>query len=423
VLLAAPALQLRFLARYAVNVFAADEWDLYPFLRAVHEGENWWPWVFRQHNEHRVAAMRVPLALIAEWSNWNVVPEMYLGFLLQAVAVLGLWRLFARVTGRDPLRFAPLAVASFGLVHFTLFLIGMMFVWNLMLATAIWSLWWLSRQDWAGFAGAAALALVGSFTINNGLLVWPIGWLVLWLGRDRGARRWVWLAIGVAVFAFYYRGYVHPGHHPPLAAALREPVESAVFFLVLLGAPFGGGSHRLSAIMGVAVLAFLLAAGWSQWRGWRSWRRDQRVMLGLLLFALVSAAAVTVSRVVLSPGFALEPRYASFTLLVPAAAYFFWLDGPRPRSSLRRATIFCAVAVLALGFARSSVDARGRLGEWSRLRQRQAAQIRWNEALSDQDIAGLHPHVANVRQAIDYMRANHLSVFAPGAAPPRPPPR
>jgi hypothetical protein len=417
VVLAAPAIQFWHLRRYAVDVFIWDEWDLVPFLRTVHEGGNWWPWVFRQHNEHRVAAMRLSLAWIAERWHWSVVPEMYFGFLLQILAVAGLWRLFSRVTARDPWRFAPVAFVCFGLIHYTLFLYGMMFVWNLLLAATIWALWLLARQDWAGFVGAAALGIVASFTINNGLLVWPIGLFLLWLGRDHKVRLIAWSAVGLVVFIFYYRGYVHPGHHPPLAAALGEPIQSGKFFVKLIGAPFGGGSGPWSFVMGAAVLAFLLASCWGSWRRWRE-RREDRVMLCLLLFAAVSAAAVTVSRVVLSPGFALEPRYASFTLLIPIAALFAWLA--EPRFSLRRqAAVWAAAAVLLLGFARGTAAARANIAEWSRQRERQAALLFSGKTLSDAEVATFHPSIANVRSGIAYMRAHRLSVFAPGAEPAR----
>src|SRR5688572_19823930 len=136
-ILAAPALQWWYMHRYAVDVMVFDEWHLVPFLQAFRDGGDWWAWVFRQHNEHRVAMLRLPLALIAKWSDWNVIPEMYFGFLLQLVTLAGLWRLFARRIGGDPWRFAPVALLSFALIGYQIFLYGMMFIWSMMIAALV----------------------------------------------------------------------------------------------------------------------------------------------------------------------------------------------------------------------------------------------------------------------------------------------
>src|SRR5688572_33019499 len=115
VVLAAPALELWHIYRYGVNIPIWDEWALIPFLRTVHEGGDWWREVFIQHNEHRVAALRVPLAMIAEMTNWNKVAEMMFGLFLQVLTVAGLWRVFAPRISRSPWRFAPVAFLVFAL--------------------------------------------------------------------------------------------------------------------------------------------------------------------------------------------------------------------------------------------------------------------------------------------------------------------
>lgn len=409
--LAAPVLELWLIYCYAVNVPIWDEWNLVPFLKEIHEGGDWWPWVFKQHNEHRVAALRLPLAVIAEWTDWNVVPQMYFGFLLQLVTLLGLWRVLARSFDRDPLRFAPIAFLSFALIGYTIFLYGMMYVWSMLLATVVWSLWLLSRQTWPGLAGAVTCALVASFTIINGLLVWPLGLLLLLLGKEKIARLVVWVVVGLTVIGFYYRGYAHPPYHPSLLEPLHRPLAAASFLLANLGASFGAGSYWASCAFGAALAVLLLIVGWQRLPRWREWSREERVVFCLLMFALASSAAVVASRLGLNLRFAIEPRYACVTVLVSIALYFE-LFGRRGLEAARSSPLAHAFAtMLAIGYAGTSIYAWEQLVDWSRVRQHQVTQLAEIDRLPDAELAGVFPDPSRLRGFVDYMRPRRLGPF------------
>jgi len=407
--LAAPALELWHIYRYAVNIPIWDEWALVPFLRTVHEGGDWWGRIFNQHNEHRVAALRVPLAIIAEWTRWNVVAQMVFGWFLQVIMLIGLWLIFAPRINRSPWRFAPVAFLVFALSGYSIFLYGFMFVWSLMLAAVVWCFWLLSRLDWRGFAGALVSGLVASFTLNNGLLVWPIGLLLLWRTQDRWPRLALWAATGAGVLTFYYWDYQHPGHHPSLLSALSRPVTATGFLLALLGGPFGAGRYGLSIAFGAALAGALLVNMARRLPHWRQWPRDEQVGAGLALFALISAAGVMASRIGIDLSFALEPRYTSFTMLIPIALYFHLAGGA---ASVRRPLGWSLAAVLALGFFATTVDSWNELRAWSGLRQHQLNQMFDADNLSDDQLAGHSPNVPRLRTYIRYMKDNRLGAFA-----------
>ena len=69
-LLAAPvALQAVVVALLGVNTILWDEFYYVDFIREVREGGNWWPWLLRQHNEHRLVPAKLvvaPLALLTD---------------------------------------------------------------------------------------------------------------------------------------------------------------------------------------------------------------------------------------------------------------------------------------------------------------------------------------------------------------------
>src|SRR4029450_8528688 len=136
---------------------------------------------------------------------------------------------------------------------------------------------------------AAATALVASFTLNNGLLIWPLGWLLLWLGRG-------------------------PLRRPLWRVGRRVPRPSV-----------GGGPSRATWAMGAAIAAALAIVMRARIAFWRQWDRHERVVGCLALFALMSAAAVFAGRRALHRDYAVEPRYTSFTALLPVALYYHGL--------------------------------------------------------------------------------------------------
>ena len=410
--LAPAALELWCILSFGVNIPIWDEWDLVPFLREVHEGGDWTSWLFRQHNEHRIAFLRLPLALIAEWSGWNVLPQMLFGFGVQLLTLLGWWRILAPRLGREPLRFAPVSVLHFGLIGYQVFLYGMMFVWSILVAAMVWTMWWLSRRSWGALVAATVSGSIASFTLINGLLVWPLGLALLFLGRDRWARRIAWTAVGATVWLFYFWSYSSPAHHPSPEDALRRPVALAGFLAATLGAPLGAGSFWASVGFGGVLVALVAAAARAGWRRRREWSRSELALLGLAGFGLLSTAAVGLSRLELGRGFALEPRYSYLSVLVIIALYGDLFARGSAATDHRPRLAVALAALIAAGVVGTSLHAWEQIVAWSQLRQSQATQLGRLDELSDSALAGIYHHPDWLRERAGYMREHRLGPFA-----------
>ncbi len=150
----------------------------------------------------------------------------------------------------------------------------------------------LRRDDWRPWVRvliAAALCLVATFSMVQGIFAWIVLAVAVWpLGRVR-RERWAavgcWVAIAAVVIGCYFVGFSRPEIGDDPNYALNHPVAAAFATFGVLGGQYGrtfGRSGPPSVIFGfVTVVAFVGGLGVAWWRrvayatwlrGWRSER-------------------------------------------------------------------------------------------------------------------------------------------------------
>ncbi len=86
-----PLILLSAIAAHAVNVPRWDDWGLIPFVVALRDGSLGFADFWAQHNEHRIAAVKLILAPLVLATDFDVKAMMYAGFALQLLALAFLW--------------------------------------------------------------------------------------------------------------------------------------------------------------------------------------------------------------------------------------------------------------------------------------------------------------------------------------------
>ncbi|HEY5365795.1 MAG TPA: hypothetical protein VIL19_04920, partial [Casimicrobiaceae bacterium] len=102
------------------------------------------------------------------------------------------------------------------------------------LTYALFSLYCVTRPQRSWQYGAVVLALLATFTLSNGILVWPAGILQLWLQRQRG-RAVVWCAFATICVLLYFNGYITPADRPSVIDDLAHPFRMVHWFLIMTG--------------------------------------------------------------------------------------------------------------------------------------------------------------------------------------------
>ena len=288
------------------------------FIRQVRAGENWFSWIWRQHNEHRVIPMKLAMAALAPLTRWNTKTEMYLSVVLAGLVVLGLWRLYRRAGGTSLLLFAPVPWLVCSLSQYQNMLYGMMICHYFTLLGVVWALVFLDRssgerggrplrrhrhvldrQRPAGLAGGPGLAA------RPGRAPEPDGRL------DGG--------LGPPDVALLLPFHDAPGG-TPVSRDLLGLYRLASFGIAALGAPLGAGNMDWSRAAGLAVGVAILAVAWRWRRQGLAWMRGEALPGALILFAVLSCGMIAFGRA--GSGIPpLESRYIAYSSFALIGVY------------------------------------------------------------------------------------------------------
>lgn len=318
---------------YAVNVPWFDDFEALPdfllrFLDAPTLSEKW-HWLLWPNNEHRMAygkAVAVGLHALTGQINFRALEAVAN---LSTLGLLGLFFAAFRRLGLPLVFFLPVPFLLFqpqyhllsfwaitGVQHQPVLLFGFL------------ALFLVAEGTPATLALGLVSALVATFTMSNGMLVWPAGACVLGLqGRWRALG--VWLCAAAAGIGGYFYGFPSRANTHSFAQFLKTPHLSAVGFFTFWGAAFDFFPN--APIVLRSVLPTVAGLGLAAWMGWWVYKRGvmasatgkrfwptrtggsgepphngRYFLLGCLLFLLANAAIVAV----------LRPHFGYFVLLV-----------------------------------------------------------------------------------------------------------
>ena len=215
-------------ATYATNVPKWDDHALRAFLYYSDQEPTFWgriQWLFKQHNEHRIVYDRLVTALdYGLFGKLNYRHMMVIGNLsLMGLLVVFVWALRRKsglVWHRLPVLYAvPVALLLFNLSQWENMFWGMASLQNF--SVVLWVLatfYLLTHTNRWGLA--LPMAVLATLTSGNGLLVWPLGFVLLVLhpavrGVSPKPKKLrpllVWLVAALVVIGLYFWGFEQPG--------------------------------------------------------------------------------------------------------------------------------------------------------------------------------------------------------------------
>ncbi len=279
--------------------------------------------LFAINNEHRTVTSRLLFAAsywLTGTVNFHVIGAIGNLFHVGTCAIL----VGAQPGWAPRLRMAVvLAFLMFQLEHFESLLWSGASIDHFQIVTlAVGALAALARGTRRGVAAAMLLALLATFTLAHGVVVWAAGGALLWHQRRR-AQLGAWAASAAVVIAVFLQGFAfNPSHHITDVGA-RNFIDVPVYWLALLGGPLTLGDAGFAPYAGVVLLAGL---GLVAARG--AFTREPLAMFSAL-FALGALALVAYGRAELA-GAAINSRYLVLGALAWSMLIFVLMEYATP---------------------------------------------------------------------------------------------
>jgi hypothetical protein len=401
--------------RLGVNTLIADEFVYVEFIKLVREGGNWRPWIWLQHNEHRVIPMKLLMVLLAGPTHWNQVAEMLVSAALTALMVLCYWRIYRRSGGttdvRGVLAFAPITFLACSLAQYENQFYGMMVCHYFTAVAVVASLWLLARRGVISLAAASVIAVIGLLSIANGFLAFPAGLAVLYGTRAHWGRWLAWCGTGLAAILYYFHDYIKPPHTPVYDWSLRGMIKVAKLGFATLGAPLAAGSLPWGGVLGIVVMLVALYFLFQWIRSARDEQRSGSIAAALVIFGFLSSGMIALGRAfMVNPNDPLGSRYITYTTLLWIGTYLLLLGRDR-QSVTGHAWSAAAWALLIPGLLASNFHGLRWAQSWHTERVLDQYVLQTYELQSPAVRPRLGP-VDFVQPRAAYLREAGLSAFA-----------
>ena len=427
--LAAPILMLFLIHHYAVNVPFRDEWDELSVVPKAYNGTLDFASLFAQQNEHRPITSRLASILIARTSQLNLVHEMYLGFALEFLSLILIWRMLVRsLKETAPALIIPLTIVSSLMLFWTVAWEN--WIWGIAsfqylgaVFLAVLAVWGLTtwRGRWGGVAVGAASTALAIFTTGHGFALIPVGlfWLLVSGISD---RRIHWLQIclfglvGALCTVLYLQNYHSPGFYVVGASRVR-PLNTFLYAITYLGSPFWTTRWGVAPVLGcLGLCGFIAGAGYLR-KFTPSWLDAIGPWILLASYTAINGIVTALGRIDFGVDQANQPRYRS--VVIP-----FWISfavvlsmvavhalSRFDRRQLRPAVAAIVVVFLA-GYSYLYYRGLGYIRFQSQLCTAGLPYILDYDKAPDEKLRPLHPYPPTVRALSRKLDQYHLGPFA-----------
>jgi hypothetical protein len=324
-----------YIRTFAVEIPMWDDWDLFiPHFHHLAAGQLQWSDINSQHNESLVAFPLLVALSLAKLTGGQLLAEAYLSYLFLCGCLFFLFRFFRllRLPGRwSVMWFLPVSVLFLGWRQSEGLLWSAHLVNSMSLFFFLAALYCCTQAYRVPifFPTAILCAVIASFSMASGLLVWLFGAIYFAVVRPKDApaerviRRFVgWVVLGAVCSACFFLDYTPhlvpwPTGIAYVLANLRAAGEYALIYL-------GSSLSRSPQQALYAGIAFLLIALPSLFVALKKAREVDGLIPVLLLIGYVGTAlgSILMGRLGLGVEQGFASRYVTLEALAPISVYF-----------------------------------------------------------------------------------------------------
>jgi hypothetical protein len=308
---------------YALRLPFSDEWTWAELIYRFRLGSLSFADLWYQHNEHRMLFPNLIALGLASLGGWSQLRESLFSLLVAVITQIGVFVLLRRAItpGRLPYAFLIASLLLYSLAQIENWDWGFQIAWFLCNACAVWALLLLGSagQSWFALIAAMIIATVASFSSSQGLMIWPAGVATLLLvQKRRPAQIVIWIGVAVGIFFVYFHGFQKPVVSPNLLILAPSPLEYIAFFGAYFGSVFANWLNFWVCVVvgwaGIVALALMVMRAVLRYRADRVTGSRVASWIGIVVYALATAAITTIGRIGFGEAQALASRYVSISI-------------------------------------------------------------------------------------------------------------
>lgn len=314
-----PILGLLYIKLFGVNLVFQDQWILVPLIEKQHIGTLTLEDLFAQYNEHRIFFPRIIMLILAYITNYNTIAEMYFSWILAIFTFILILKMFKKDFENSPsvwIMFVPIAWILFSFRQFENILWGMQIQIYLSILGFVAMIYMLEKSEKINYKFLMAIlcGVISTFSFFNGLIVWPVGFVFIFLSRKKNKKYLAitWASISLLVGTLYFYNWVLISTHPSLLFFTQNLIISLTYLMVNIGAPLSlEQDHAL--FIGIILVLYMLVIILIMNKN--NFITENAKWLSFIFFSFMSSIALTIGRSGFGVEQALASRYITITSL------------------------------------------------------------------------------------------------------------
>lgn len=341
-----------FVQHFGVNVVIYDQWSDVALVARAFSGHLSVGAIWAQHNQNRIFFPNLLVLAFGYLTHLDVHVEEYFSALLLVVAVgVIIWTHRRRSPQTPMIWYCPVVILMLSWVQFENSLWGFQLAWYVVMACLAGTLSVLDRDclNSVALIVAVLIAIIGSYSSLQGLLIWPAGLILLLYRRSQWRVTLAWITAALITTGLYFYNLhrsqlppdqINPLHHPIFATKLfffslgNVAGKPKVIPLWPIATPshfFLGSTSPLIVTLGVVIFVVsILAIGKAGIRNTRD--RSEPLGVALILVGLGFDLLTVVGRGLHGYAGVSASRYTTFNMLAIVGAYLVVISRPTQHS-------------------------------------------------------------------------------------------
>lgn len=325
---------------------------------------------FKQHNEHRIVYDR-----LITWLDFSLFGKLNYRHLMVVgnLSLVGLLAIFGLVFGRTLSAQAKILSnqSSLSLADCLIYLPPVAFLllnlsqwenmfWGMAALQNFTVVLWVVGAIYVlcftrNLPFALLLAIAATLTSGNGILIWPIGFAILFHQRILNIRSsWssliIWVVGAVGTITLYFLGYEKPAGNPPIRGTVFDLLKGWFAFNGAAAEAFPIGPVFVRCVLVGGIGTLLILGIWffilKKWLSHKKLSPFDYFFVGVTAFLLGTAAIVAWSRVGFGINTLITSRYKAYSLVLLAIFYsaaIVYTQAPLRKWVLRIGLLFSVI--------------------------------------------------------------------------------